>query len=177
MNNIEVIGTLRDGEKEYKQGHLYLLDAPRKSDTIDTLMVFANEELPVGPVKVTGKLQSGYIHKVGVPTYILPETIEALESVDALSDASITGTLKKDPVCRQTKKNKNICTILVVTDDGTVPVLLWGDVAKEAPEKYRAGDRLNVRGRLQSREYPGKDEGKRTAWELSARKVALAKEA
>lgn len=176
MNKIEAIGTLKKGDKEYKQGQLYLLDVARKSDTIDTLMVFADAELPEGLVKVTGKLQSGYIHKIGVPTYILPDTIETLDAANVLSDAHITGKLKKDPVCRQTKKNKNICTILVVTDDGTIPVLLWGDTAKEAPEKYHTGDMLDIRGRLQSREYPDKNDNKHTAWELSARKVVLAKE-
>lgn len=177
MNKIEAIGTLRDGGKEYKQGRLYLLDVPRRSDTVDTLMVFADEELPLGPMKVTGTLQSGYIHKLGVPTYIQPETVEVLtEAGEVLSDASVEGRLKKDPVCRKTKKGKSMCTILVVTDDGTVPVLLWGTAAEEAPGKYRAGDRLLIKGRLQSREYPAKDGSVRTAWELSARKVAMAKE-
>lgn len=176
MNKIETIGTLKDGEKDYKPGHMYLLDAPRKSGTIDTLMVFADEELPAGPVKVTGTVRAEYIHGIGVPVYVVPEVIETLDGVEAFSTVSVTGMLKKDPVCRRTKKDKNICTILLVTDDGTMPVLLWGDMAKEAPEKYKAGMRLSVKGRLQSREYPDRNGGRRTAWELSASRVALEKD-
>lgn len=175
MSKIEIIGTLRDGGKDYKPGHMYLLDAPRKSDTVDTLMVFASEELPEGPVKVTGTIRAEYIRDIGVPTFIVPEKIETLDGVEPLNDVSLTGSLKKVPVCRKTKKEQNISTVLLVTDDGTVPVLLWGDTAKEAPDKYKAGDRLTVRGRLQSREYPA-GESRKTVWELSARKVSLAKE-
>ena len=178
MNKIEVVGTLKDGGKNYKQGHLYLLDVPRKSGVIDTLMVFPKDgvQLSEGPIRIVGRIQSQYIKTIGVPVYIIPEDVEPRDVVEVSSDATATGTLKEDPVCRKTKTDKNICTLLLITDDGTVPVLLWGDLAKEAPNKFKAGDRLTARGRLQSREYPDKNGGKRQTWELSARKIKFARE-
>lgn len=177
MNKIEVIGTMKDGEKDYKPGHLYLMEAPRKSGNIDTLMVLSKEKLliPEGTVKLTGHMVADYIAGIGVPVYIVPESIVQVPS-EVYSEGTATGTLKADPVCRKTKKEKSICTIIIITEDGPVPTLLWGDNASEAPGKYKAGDTLTVTGRLQSREFPGKKGGTRTTYELSARKAGFADE-
>lgn len=173
MNDSVISGTLKKGGTDYRQGYLYILEVPRKSGAVDSLMVISKTPgLMEGPVKITGHVRSEYIHKIGVPVYIVPEKIESVEDLGE-SRTTVTGRLKEDPVCRHTKKGKSVSTILLVTNDGTVPVLLWGKDAEEVSEKYKGGDMLTASGRLRSREYPDKKGQTRTAYELSASKVKL----
>ncbi len=175
MNKIIANGILKKAEKPYDSRYLYWLEVARKSGTIDTVMVLSEDGgLMEGLVKITGALKSEYIHPVGVPVFIVPEMVEpGEEKAEVSSEAVVTGTLKHNPVCRTTKKGKNVSTILLITEGGTIPVLLWNDNAKQAPDKFKEGDTLTATGRLQSREYPVKD-GARTTYELSARKIILA---
>lgn len=173
MNDSVITGILKKGDMEYPQGCLYILEVPRKSGDMDSLMVFSRTPgLMEGPVKITGHVKSEYIHKIGVPVYIVPEKIEPAEET-GMSRTTVTGRLKEDPVCRHTKKGKSVSTILLVTNDGTVPVLLWGKNAEEVSEKYKGGDMLTASGRLRSREYPDKKGQTRTTYELSASRVGL----
>lgn len=173
MNDSVISGILKKGDKDYPQGCLYMLDVPRRSGTVDSLMVLSHTpDLMEGPVTITGHVKAEYIHKIGVPVYIVPEKIEPAEETGP-SKTTVTGRLKEDPVCRKTKQGKAVSTILLVTNDGTVPVLLWGKRAETAPEKFKAGDMLTASGRLQSRDYPDKKGGARTTYELSATSVEL----
>lgn len=167
MNRIRISGNLEKDGRVFDQGHLYSLRVTRKSGTTDDLLVVAGDGLPEGGVMVTGHLESSYMKGIGVPAYIVPESVEPCE-VDNSSMAVFTGVLKSDPVTRRTHGGKPICPILLVSEDGQVPVLLWGDDAG-AVEGYSAGDTLTVAGRLQSRGYKRKKDGSRhVTWELSA---------
>lgn len=169
MNRAKINGILRKGGKKYNQGHLYLLDVARKSGTVDTIMVFSdNEDLPEGPVHVEGQLKAEYIHGMGVPAFIKEEKVEPAEA-DGSSETTVTGTLKANPKARSTHGGKSIATVLIRTEDGTVPVLLWGGNATKAEKSLKAGDAIRATGRMQSRKFKDKKTGdERTTYELSA---------
>lgn len=171
MNKITINGILRKGNARYNSGHVYWLDVTRKSGTVDTLLVLSpNDELIEGSVHVTGHMAAGYLKELGVPVYIVPETVEAC-SEGGLSEAVITGILKKDPLCRKTHSGKAITSLHIKTDKGQIPAILWGSTATDAVNTFHAGDMVTVVGRLQSREYPNKKGGNRTTYELSGNKI------
>ena len=184
MNEIKICGNLRKEDKKYEDGHLYLLEVKRKSGFLDKLMVLSPDDtLTCGSVCITGHIKSDYIEGLGVPVFIIPDMVESVgkddrelkpENGDYFSRTTITGKLKTAPVCRKIKDGF-ISTVLVVTEDGTVPVLLWNDTAKAAAEKYKAKDEVKVSGRLQSRDYPDKNGVWHTTYELSARKFNAVK--
>lgn len=178
MNKIEVSGNLKKGDRKYASGYFYQLDVARRSGTVDTLMVLSTDDrLMEGDVFITGHVRSEYIHGLGVPVFIVPEKVEAMQDgTDGFSETVITGTLKADPACHNTRTSKVISTVLVITDEGTVPVLLWGGTAKKAAETYKAGDRIQVAGRLQSRNYPDRKGNEHTTYELSANRIEPAPE-
>lgn len=167
MNQTKVCGNLRDGGTEYAPGHLYWLDVERKSGAVDTLMVLSpGEKLPEGQVQVTGRICSEYIHGVGVPVFIVPASVEP-GGDGGSSEACVHGTLKKDPVLRKTSKGTDISSVLLMTEDGPVPTVLWGGPARKVVKTLKKGSPLHVNGRLQSRTFPLRRGGTRTTWELS----------
>lgn len=179
MNKITVGGILRHGEKKYAPGYEYHLDVTRKSGTVDSLLVLSpDENLPEGGVTITGKLRSEYIHGVGVPAFIVPDIVEPAdeEKYNGLSEAVVTGTIKSDPKCRATYSAKSITSILLRTEEGMIPVLLWGGNAKKAEKDFKAGDRITVTGRMQSREYPDKNKVRHITYELSGSKAEMAED-
>lgn len=172
MNSIKINGVLSAGGKKYKQGHLYNLEVARKSGTVDTVIVLGEEGLQEGPVHIEGALKADYIHTLGVVTYIVPEKVEEGEA-DGYSRGEVTGILKSEPVCRKTNGGKSIASLLLKTDDGVVPVILWG-VNAEKSDMYRRGDELTATGRMQSRPYTNKKGERHTAYELSASRIDFA---
>lgn len=176
MNNCKVHGVLRKGDKKYIPGYLYWLDVTRKSGTVDTIMVISPDgNLTEGSVHIDGHVRSEYIKDFGVPTFIVPDNIEEGEA-DGISETTVTGRIKAKPVCRNTKRDTPVSTILLITDDGTIPVLLWNGNAKMAASVYDAGDLVTASGRMQSREYPDKKGNIRIAYELSAKNICLAED-
>lgn len=185
MSEIKIKGTLKAGDKKYGPGHEYLLEVARKSGNIDTLLVLikpdGDEQIPTGPVSITGSLKAEYIHGLGVPAYIAPEHIDAISEEELkagpVSEAVVTGRIKSDIKCRKTRGDKIIASMLLKTEDGMIPVILWGGNAKKAEANFKAGMSVTITGRMQSREYPNpKGEGMRTTYELSAVRMEAAKE-
>lgn len=177
MNQIKISGVLKKGDRKYPQGQLYWLDVTRRSGTVDTLMVLsADEDLEEGEVTISGVLKSDFIYSVGVPAFIMPEIVEP-GSEEGVSEAVVTGRLKKDLEVRVTGKHKDanpkkkpmdLCNVLVVTEDGQIPVLLWEGLARSAAKKFKAGDEVKVTGRLQSRSFMDRKREHHTTYELSA---------
>lgn len=171
MNQIKVNGNLRKGDGQYELGHVYWLDVARKSDTVDTLMVISPEDnLIEGNVCVKGHMKAAWIKDMGVPVFIVPESVEAAEN-DGTSEAIVTGTVKRDLVLRKTHGGRQIVTLLLVTDEGQIPVLLWNGTAKNAVSRYKAGDKVRIKGRLQSRTYKSRKTNDKTTYELSAGRI------
>lgn len=180
MNTIVIEGDLAkdDGRSGMKLDKLYWLSSERKSGTMDRLMVFADGVVPDGRVRIRGKVKSAYLRGAGVPTFIEAESVEPIEgSGTCISEAVVDGTVRSDPVCRKIEARggdgsgrgagRHICTLLLQTDGGTVPAVLWGKDAEDAPARFRPGDMVRVSGRLQSRRYHTKEGGQKTAYSLS----------
>lgn len=181
MNRIKASGTITrdDGTFGKESENLYWLDVRRNSGTVDRLMVFADCDVPEGEVTVDGIVKAAYRKGVGVPSFIEAASVmPAQEGEQGLNKAYVEGVLKEDPVCREVPRKdggkpdrtgpRYISSVILRTDKGPVPVVLWGSMAKKAAEELRAGDRLEAGGRMQSRRYRTKDGRRRTAYELSA---------
>ena len=181
MNRIKASGTITrdDGTFGKESENLYWLDVRRNSGTVDRLMVFADGEVPEGEVTVEGTVKAAYRKGLGVPAFIeAAGVVPAQEGEQGMNKAHVDGTLKEDPVCREVPRKdegrpdrtgpRYISSVILRTDKGPVPVVLWGSMAKKAAEELHAGDRLEAGGRMQSRRYRTKDGRKRTAYELSA---------
>lgn len=189
MNKVRIRGMLTKTDIRHGQGLLCWLEVGRRSAAVDRLMVMSPMDgIPEGPVEVTGRLGSGYIPGMGTPAYIVPYTVAAIgkDGMDGTSEAVVTGKLKKAPVLRETHSRrtpdgkvmpgKPITTLLLKTRDGCIPAILWGPHAQKAVGQFRAGSRVQVVGRMQSRQYPDGEGGWRTTYELSARSAEEVKE-
>lgn len=168
MNKIQTNGLLVKTGKVYNDKHVYTLTVKRKSDTVDSLLVLSEQDqLPEGSVHVEGEIHAEYIKGVGVPPFICPDSVMAGED-DGSSHAELMGIVKKKPECRKTKSGISLATVVLDTEAGPIPVLLWGVNAKKS-EAFEPGDCLKVAGRLQSRDYPDRHKVWHTAYELSTK--------
>lgn len=178
MNNIIANGiltkgdTVRQCDMKYNEKQVYTLDVGRNSNIVDHLLVLSpDENLPEGPVQIKGKLHAEYIHYVGgVPVVIIPDVVKSSTN-DRYSLVELTGILKTKPKAHNTKSGVAIASVLLDTNEGTVPVLLWGSNATKGEKNFEIGDLVKVTGRLQSREYPDKQKNIHTTYELSSRKI------
>ena len=95
----------------------------------------------------------------------------------------INGFVCKEPVFRTTPFNREISDVLLAVNrsynkSDYLPCIAWGRNARFVRE-FKVGDRVNVVGRIQSREYQkkiGDDVVTRVAFEVSLNKIELIKE-
>ncbi len=86
----------------------------------------------------------------------------------------LTGTLCKEPSLRVTPLGRTICDMILAVNRrygraDYLPCITWGSLARRCGD-MGVGDRLQLSGRLQSREYTKVVEGRqesRTAFEVS----------
>lgn len=92
------------------------------------------------------------------------------------------GRLTKDPEVRYTASQKVVCSITLAVDrdfknlDGSretdfIPVLVWGKTAEFCGNSLAKGNRLLVEGRLQIRNFEGKDAQRHWVTEIVAHNV------
>lgn len=93
----------------------------------------------------------------------------------------LTGYICKPPVYRTTPFNREICDLLIAVNrqynkSDYIPCIVWGRNARFAGN-LAVGDRVNVVGRAQSRNYQKKLDDDtvvtRTAYEVSVSKITL----
>ncbi|GHV05679.1 single-strand DNA-binding protein [Clostridia bacterium] len=95
-----------------------------------------------------------------------------------INDLRLTGTLCKPPIYRKTPLGREISDLLVAVSRGRgrsdyMPCICWGAAARRAAE-FKTGDRVELPGRVQSREYTKLEDGaevKKTAYEISAAEI------
>lgn len=91
----------------------------------------------------------------------------------------ITGRLTKDPEVRYTPSQKIVASLVLAVDrpflnqDGKreadfIPIVVWGKVAELVGNSCKKGHRLLVEGRLQIRNFDGKDGTKHWVTEVIA---------
>lgn len=111
--------------------------------------------------------------------------VNAHESKIDYNYVEIEGCVCKQPVLRETPLGRVITDIIVASNRENVhksdylPCIVWGRNAQRASE-YEVGTKLNIVGRLQSREYNKKLENGeievRTAYEVSVSKIEIGRE-
>ena len=112
-------------------------------------------------------------------TVFVREVLHDVE-IDNPNIIELTGYICKAPIYRTTPFNREITDILVAVNrsfnkSDYIPAIAWGRNARFA-EALKVGDKVNLSGRIQSREYQKKlDNGEvetRTAYEISINKVS-----
>ena len=169
--------------------YTFPLETRRLSGASDTLNVILRRDMvspPLEegvPVRVTGELRS-FNNKSGTGNrLILTVFTRSIDLWDGPDENSITlaGAICKPPVLRSTPMGREICDILLAVGrryhrSDYIPVIAWGLQARDAA-MADVGDRLTVRGRLQSRSYTKVIDGEcfeRLAYEVSASDIVLA---
>ena len=163
--------------------YTFPLTTCRLSGTPDTVNIVLRESMlpdydmtEAGPLRVAGELRS-FNNKSGVGNRLVL-TVLARELGPGGADENhiaLTGNLCKPPILRVTPMGREICDIILAVArryrrSDYIPVIAWGQQARDIAQ-CAVGDRLSVRGRLQSRTYTKVIDGRaeeRLAFEVSA---------
>ena len=99
-----------------------------------------------------------------------------------MNNVGLMGRLTRDPEVRYTPSQKVVCSFTLAVDRPFVnqqgqreadfiPVVVWGKAAELCGNSLSKGHRLLVTGRLQIRNYDGKDGNKHYVTEIIANNV------
>ena len=164
----------------------------RLSDSYDVLPITVSDRLLQDIdfennkfVSVVGQLRSynkNINNKNRLVLTVFAREIKQLESVEDSKDPNsifLDGYICKSPVYRKTPLGREITDLLVAINrpynkSDYIPSIVWGRNAKFA-KSLKIGDRIQLWGRVQSREYEKKiDDGqvlKKVAYEVSISKI------
>lgn len=125
-------------------------------------------------IEIYGEVRTRYYYENDVRhvmVYVLvKEVCTARPEAISTNSVSLDGFISRPPIVRDTPKGKRICDVILAVNHSSgrssyIPCIIWGGSA-DLVGKKTVGDRLIVRGRLQSREYwKGKD--LKVAYEVS----------
>ncbi|KXZ40281.1 Single-strand binding protein family protein [Alkalithermobacter thermoalcaliphilus JW-YL-7 = DSM 7308] len=170
------------GEKFYN----CTIKVKRLSETYDILPITISErlltdlDLEIGKkVNVTGQIRSYNKFSDGknklIITVFIKEISENCEEVKDPNTIFLDGYICKDPVYRSTPLGREITDLLIAVNrsynkSDYIPSIAWGRNAKFS-KNLQVGDRIQIFGRIQSREYEKKLEDgtveNRVAYEIS----------
>ena len=164
----------------------------RLSDSYDVLPITVSDRLLQDIdfennkfVSVVGQLRSynkNINNRNRLVLTVFAREIKQLESVEDSKDPNsifLDGYICKSPVYRKTPLGREITDLLVAINrpynkSDYIPSIVWGRNAKFA-KSLKIGDRIQMWGRVQSREYEKKiDDGqvlKKVAYEVSISKI------
>jgi len=188
-NSITLRGSLRElpqfsHENHGRRFYRFYLEVPRLSGTVDTLPVIAEEALvhALDPsagdqISVTGQIRSYNQRSDGVRHLIIFVFAASLtvEDGEPINDVALEGLICKVPTFRRTPLGREICDVMLAVPRAFrradyLPCILWGRTALEISQ-CEVRDKIEICGRLQSREYTKLTEDgptTRTAYEISA---------
>ena len=173
------------GEKFYRMD----LKVPRLSGTNDLLPVTISERLmddqiaPGVHICITGQLRSYNKVMGGSGRLLLTAFAQRLLSPDEAENPNVvhlTGALCKPPSFRTTPFGREIADLMLAVNrsfgkSDYIPCIAWGRTAHYAAS-LNVGDKLQVQGRFQSREYqkqlPDGTAVSRTALEVSLSRLS-----
>lgn len=184
QNSLEVInGDL--GEKIYHT----IISAKRLSGKEDCIPVvfpehlMTKEEFDVeSEISIRGQFRSYNRNVSGrnqLKLYIyVNEICDKGGTDEKVNEIALAGFICKKPHYRVTPLGKEITDIMLAVDrsggkNDYIPCICWWTNAKQTAE-LEVGDKITIRGRIQSREYIKRVNGQeetRTAYEVSAREV------
>lgn len=177
--------------QETEDGLCYMVyvSVQRLSDTEDVIPVMVPAKLLPSIIQdetgrtvyAEGNFQSRnrrYGGKSHLDLFLYAEVFEFdIDSIHSFNNniISLDGFLCKKPILRITPLGRSIADIFIAVNrpngrSDYIPCIAWGENARYS-ENLTVGDRIHVKGRMQSREYTKKiDEGKyekRIAYEVS----------
>ena len=196
-NSITLRGTLMglpefSHENHERRFYRFQLEVERLSGTSDILPVMAAEDVLYAMdlfrgcrVEVTGQIRSFNSKAATGRRLIISVYAASMTTSDAEpeNEVALTGAICKEPVYRRTPLGREICDIMLAVNrpyhrTDYIPCILWGRTAQDAAD-LPVGARIQLTGRLQSREYvkvlPDGSE-KRTAYEVSVTTAEPAEE-
>ena len=107
---------------------------------------------------------------------------EASEFKRYENEVNVTGYLCKEPIFRSTPLGRDICELMIAVNrhnkSDYIPHIVWGRTARVASQ-LNVGVRLELMGRLQSREYEKLTEHgkvKKVAYEVSVNRLSEVKD-
>lgn len=164
-----------DGNKFY----FFFMFAKRHSGVLDMFRCVIPHELTAEveqgkEIEIYGEVRTRNYYENDVRhtmVYVLvKEVYTARPEAISTNSVSLDGFVSRPPIVRDTPKGKRICDVILAVNHGErrssyIPCILWGGSA-DIVGKKKIGDRLIVRGRLQSREY-WKEEDLKIAYEVS----------
>lgn len=195
MNKIVLAGTVVDeptfshevyGEKFYH----FCLSSSRQSGTCDVIPCIISEilkkDIVAGTdIKVLGEIRTRNVHendKSHLETTVFVKEVLPYEEDE--NNVKLDGFICKPPIYRTTPFGRQITDLLIASNrsygkSDYIPTIAWGRMAIKSSE-FEVGERVNVFGRLQVREYVKRlDDGTeetRVAYELSASRVDVVEE-
>ncbi len=191
----EIISEFSYSHEIFGEG-FYMVDVKvqRLSETFDIIPVMVSERLLdmsasyVGSlICVNGQFRSYNRHeekKNRLVLSVFAREVEFLEQVEESSKTNqifLDGYICKEPIYRKTPLGREIADLLLAVNrpygkSDYIPCICWGRNARYA-NNFKVGERCNVWGRIQSREYMKKlDEEnveKRVAYEVSVSKLEM----
>ncbi len=191
-NSVTLRGAVADAprfshESRGERFYTFPMEIERLSGAVDRLNVLAREsalrETPLserGKLFVSGELRS-FNNRSGVGSRLVISVFARalrFEDGEDENEALLTGTLCKRPNLRRTPLGREICDLMLAVNrrygrSDYLPCIAWGLLARESADKD-AGDRLSLRGRVQSRNYikqTGAEEIEKTAYEVSVAEI------
>ena len=189
----EIVSEFTFSHEVFGEG-FYLLEASvkRLSNSYDTIPIMVSERLIdvkqecLGKkVEVQGQFRSYNRHEGDRNRLILSLFAREIKIVDEISDnvkpnhIFLDGFICKKPIYRKTPLGREIADILVAVNrpygkSDYIPCICWGRNARFV-ESFAVGGRVQMWGRIQSREYQKKisetEFEKRVAYEVSVSKL------
>ena len=142
----------------------------------EDLLTIGKDVIIIGRVQTARNIEQGV-----VDTFIYCDYI-GIGYAEPQNDVYFVGTIEREPKNRKTPKGRNITDLIVRIPSifassfyCKVPVVMWGKQADEAAQ-LSAGDKVEIYGRLQSRQYTKRyEDGEevKTATEVSANNFAI----
>ncbi len=170
-------------ENHDRRFYRFALEVARLSGAVDVLQIVVGEDILHSVdlfggcmIEVTGQVRSFNSHNQTGRKLIISVFAETMATCEGepVNTVALQGTICKPPVYRRTPLGREICDLMLAVNrpyrrTDYLPCILWGRSAQEAAS-YSVGTKLQLQGRLQSRDYikvlDGQSES-RTAYEIS----------
>lgn len=196
----EIVSNFEFNHEVYGEGfYTAMLASDRASGQKDIIPVMVSERLvDTGAdwtgrfVRVSGQFRSYNKHEGEKKHLILSVFVREFEEFGELpffegysNNVSLDGYICKPPIYRKTPLGREIADILLAVNrlygkSDYIPCICWGRNAIYA-DNLEVGTRLQIKGRIQSREYQKRSEDgvyeTRTAYEVSISKMETVEEA
>ena len=188
----EVVSSLEFSHEAFGEGFYELkLKVERLSNNYDIIPIIISEKLlyhqdfEMGKeVSIQGQFRSFNKLEEGKSKLILNVFVRNIIQLDDTINPNIvelSGYICKAPVFRMTPFGREICDILIAVNraynkSDYLPCIVWGRNARFARD-LEVGQKVNLVGRIQSREYQKKlndfDTITKTAYEISVNKISV----